>query len=114
MNADYEEYEKGRDEVSLPEPILLDALREYYAQHVAASAAESDLLDIAGAYSNSVRYLSRLLENAFGNPFEFEHLIGGADSSGGSAASSTVSAASSSALADNVDPRLGHPLCPPS
>ncbi len=97
--------EENPDEVTLPVAPLFTLLRAYYNRVTDVdSVADETVQSIAEGYAHKVKYLAQCLVDSYQVPFEYQHLLQGASSSGGG----------SDPSAPTGDPRLRHVLCPPS
>jgi hypothetical protein len=94
-------------EHSLPVDVLICALTEYFVDVGRPDVSDARIRRIAQRHSHRLKELARTLEDGFDRPFRYMHLLG-----------LSVAAASkmpeAAVATDESDPRLRHPLCPPS
>ncbi len=112
MNENDYEYDSSNHaaddegEVSIPVARLFPALRAYFAECTNHDMSDEGVMSICRDYETNVKQLVQALHGAFGVAFEYEHLL-----------EATTTAVSTSAMKKSAveeDPRLRHPLCPPS
>ncbi len=103
------------DEVSIPVGRLLPALRAYFAACTDHDVSDEEVVTMCQDFTHRVDSLAHGLLGAFGIVFEYEHLLETA-----AVSTSTVKSVidedprlQARSAADD-DPRLLHPLCPPS
>jgi hypothetical protein len=94
------------DEVSIPVARLFPALRAYFTACTDDDVPDENIVSMCQDFEHRVESLAQALFGAFGVAFEYEHLL-----------ETTTTAVSTSAMKKSAveeDPRLRHPLCPPS
>ncbi len=92
--------ERFEDEIFIPASTLYHALRAYYTTVAGDVVSDDDVRTVCRDYESKVKELAQALNDGFGVAFEYEHLL------------ETTASVARSAI--DEDPRLRHPLCPPS